>query len=175
MPTPSSGTLVSPTSPDSQHRDALSARSLCPPEESRISSTSPTAASHVLPGCPVDTRTKAANTSPESPSRDIPTPMTATDDGAEEQRMPISPSVAQRSSPFPSHRVCHASTMSYVALVFTDTDPSFFPIPPLHSFGPGAASRAARPRIASSMKLKWRSSMSTCASRLCADICASKA
>jgi hypothetical protein len=135
----------------------------------------------------LETHTKPADARIEPPARDIPTPMTSTDEGAEEQRISqISPTstitpaltsllIGQLSSPYPAHRVCHiypATNQRYLAL--TDSSSSLCPIAHRPSSAPAAASRAAKHPIGSSTKSRSRSSMSICASHLCVDICASK-
>lgn len=67
---------------------------------------------------PAETHSKPPNASIEAPNRDIPTPMTATDDGAEDQRasqasplsanapVPIRYTPSHLAAPFPAHRVC---------------------------------------------------------------------
>jgi hypothetical protein len=66
---------------------------------------------------PPENHTKPPSTSIEAPNCDTPTPMTSTDDGAEEQRTsqpsplsanapaPVLPSPSHLTSPFPTHRV----------------------------------------------------------------------
>jgi len=136
MPTPDDA-IVSPV----EHED-MNARTTCPPDESRSGdgralnelrhSSHDSNATHVahvptqLPtpppqDCPehaqtpADSHTKPSGAEIETPNRDIPTPMTATDDGTEEQRTsqaspltataPVSLLAHHLSSPFPAHRV----------------------------------------------------------------------
>jgi len=141
MPTPND--VVSPI-----EHESIANRATCPPDESRISSaqelnqTSDTnASSNVEPTIdapmqlptpppqdsvaraqpPSESHTKPSSAHIEAPSRDIPTPMTATtDDSTEEQRIsqasplsaatpaPTSLLASHLSSPFPAHRVRNA-------------------------------------------------------------------
>ncbi|KAJ4372875.1 hypothetical protein N0V83_003166 [Neocucurbitaria cava] len=134
----------------SEH-ESIAGRTTCPPEESRITATRAlnqdadiTAASNVesAPDAPMqqptpppqelpvhaqspgDAHSKPASTDIDAPSRDIPTPMTATDDGGEEQRtsqasplsanapVPLSLLAHQLSSPFPAYRFLPNSSSS---------------------------------------------------------------
>jgi hypothetical protein len=115
MPTPDDATMVSP----SVEHESITGRTTCPPEESRIltttthelnearnsaSDSNASSAPHVpmqqptppqdsptRAQTPTDTHSKPSSTDIEAPSRDIPTPMTATDDGTEERTSQASP------------------------------------------------------------------------------------
>jgi hypothetical protein len=139
MPTPDDEAMVLPV-----EHESIAGRPTCPPEESRIIAThelnEPRGSTHdsnasSMPHVPMqqptpspqnsrehtqapdDIHTKLSSTDVDSPNRDIPTPMTATDDGTEEQRTshvsplstaaPASLLASHLSSPFPAHRVCH--------------------------------------------------------------------
>lgn len=137
MPTPDDA-MVSPV-----EHESIASRATCPPEEARnitarelnaareymandinVESTpdvpmqQPTPPPQDSPAAqsPAETHSKPSSADIDAPSRDIPTPMTATDDGAEEQRTsqasplpattPVSLLTSHLSSPFPAHRVC---------------------------------------------------------------------
>jgi hypothetical protein len=139
MPTPDDEAMISPV-----EHESVAGRTTCPPEEARIIAThelNETRGSNhdsnarAVPDVPMqqptpspqnsrehtqapdDIHTKLSSTDVETPSRDIPTPMTATDDGTEEQRTsqvsplstvaPVSLLANHLSSPFPARRVCH--------------------------------------------------------------------
>ncbi|CAA9958749.1 hypothetical protein P3342_003652 [Pyrenophora teres f. teres] len=143
MPTPDDA-MVSPM----EHED-MNTRTTCPPDESRTGdgralnelrhSSHDSNATHVpdvptqLPtpppqDCPehtqmpADSHTKPSGADIETPNRDIPTPMTATDDGTDEQRTsqaspltataPVSLLAHHLSSPFPAHRFLPNSSSS---------------------------------------------------------------
>ncbi|OAL42929.1 hypothetical protein IQ07DRAFT_667004 [Pyrenochaeta sp. DS3sAY3a] len=148
MPTPDDA-MVSPV-----EHESIAGRSTCPPEDARIlpsgldmnaarSETAaatgesapqvpmqqPTPPPHDEPGVapsPAEPHRKPASPDDiESPSRDIPTPMTATDDGADEQRTaqasplsatippaPIASLPSHLASPFPVHRFLPNSSSS---------------------------------------------------------------
>ncbi|KAI4912427.1 hypothetical protein J4E90_005830 [Alternaria incomplexa] len=136
MPTPDDEAMVSPV-----EHESIAGRPTCPPEESRVIAThelNETRGAHddsnasAVPDVPMqqptpspqnsrehtqapdDIQTKLPGTDRDSPTRDIPTPMTVTDDGTEEQRTshvsPLSPAAptsllaSHLSSPFPAHR-----------------------------------------------------------------------
>jgi hypothetical protein len=127
MPTPDDEAMVSPV-----EHESIAGRTTCPPEDARIIPThelndtpspsvpmqqpTPSPQSSREPTqAPDDIHSKISSTNIEAPSRDIPTPMTATDDGTEEQRTsqasplstaaPVSLLANHLSSPFPAHRV----------------------------------------------------------------------
>ena len=141
MPTPDDEAMVSPV-----EHESIAGRPTCPPEESRVIAThelNDTRGAHddsnasAVPDVPMqqptpspqnsrehtqapdDIQTKLPSTDRDSPTRDIPTPMTATDDGTEEQRTshvsplsPVAPTsllASHLSSPFPAHRVGQTS------------------------------------------------------------------
>jgi hypothetical protein len=145
MPTPDDA-MVSPV-----EHESIAGRSTCPPEESRVTPTRalsqtpdfnansngdsvidvpmqlPTPppqepSSRAQP--PPEPHSKPSSARIEAPARDTPTPMTSTDDGAEEQRIsqasplsatappPTSPYASHLSSPFPAHRVCDSDILS---------------------------------------------------------------
>ncbi|EUC31282.1 hypothetical protein COCCADRAFT_101680 [Bipolaris zeicola 26-R-13] len=143
MPTPDDAMV-----PSVEH-ESIAGRATCPPDESRsitaqelnqlrLSSHSSDAsrASHApmqqpTPPpqdspehgqTPADTHSKPSTADIETPARDIPTPMTATDDGSEEQRTsqaspqsaitPVSLLANHISSPFPAHRFLPNSSSS---------------------------------------------------------------
>lgn len=139
MPTPDD-VVVSPVE---QHESSLTNRATCPPDDIRISTahalsstrdssvsddvdparrrpaqqqpTPPHGAREQSPG---ETHVKPSGASIEAPNRDIPTPMTATDDGAEDQRTSLASPLSATASapirfthshlaaPFPAYRVC---------------------------------------------------------------------
>jgi glucose-induced degradation protein 4 len=140
MPTPDDAVV----SPVEQHESSIANRTTCPPDDARISTfhdpsnaRDSSASNHVDSAqrrpmqqqpptppphgtreqSPAETHIKPPSASIEAPNRDIPTPMTATDDGAEDQRTslasPLSATapVAIRftpshlAAPFPSRRV----------------------------------------------------------------------
>ena len=188
MPTPDDAIV-------SEH-ESIAGRATCPPEESRIITTHElneqvdiTTASNVAsaPDAPMqqptpppqespvhaqmsgEAHSKPASTDIEAPSRDIPTPMTATDDGGEEQRtsqasplsanapVPVSLLANQLSSPFPAYRVCTTKSIPRTICrhsSYADVQYSFSPTRPLPSSAPVAASRAAKHQTGSSTK--WR-------------------
>jgi hypothetical protein len=191
MPTPDDA-IVSPV-----EHESTTSRTTCPPDELRITTARElnesldfNAASNVestmdipmqLPTPPPqeppahaqpppDSHTKPANTHIEAPARDIPTPMTSIDDGAEEQRTsqlsPLSTAVptptsllaGQLSSPFPAHRVRYnpPCIVTPNCSSFADGLCSLFPTAPRPSSVPAAASKAAKPLIASNTKSKSR-------------------
>jgi hypothetical protein len=137
MPTPDDAT-VSPV-----EHESIAGRATCPPEEARITSahepneahgssasnnvesimeapmqqpTPPPQEPSTQAQSPSEDHTKTSNTI-EAPNRDIPTPMTTTDDGSEEQRTsqasplsanapaPVSALASHLASPFPAYRV----------------------------------------------------------------------
>jgi len=125
MPTPDD-VMGSPV-----EHESIAGRTTCPPEDARIIPThelndtpspsvpmqqpTPSPQSSREPTqAPDDIHSKISSTNIEAPSRDIPTPMTATDDGTEEQRTsqasplstaaPVSLLANHLSSPFPAHR-----------------------------------------------------------------------
>jgi hypothetical protein len=137
MPTPDDEAMVLPV-----EHESIAGRTTCPPEDARIIAThelnqtrssdhnsnansvphvpmqqpTPSPQSSREPTqAPDDTHGKISSANIEAPSRDIPTPMTATDDGTEEQRTsqasplstaaPTSLLASHLSSPFPAHRV----------------------------------------------------------------------
>lgn len=130
MPTPSDVLPV--------EHESIANRATCPPDESRITSahelntpsheepaidapmqlpTPPPQESPAGAQPPPESHSKPTGAHIEAPSRDIPTPMTATDDGSEDQRtshasahpasasVPASLLASHLSSPFPTHRV----------------------------------------------------------------------
>jgi hypothetical protein len=136
MPTPDDEAMVLPV-----EHESIAGRTTCPPEDARIIAThelnqtrssdhnsnansvphvpmqqpTPSPQSSREPTqAPDDTHGKISSANIEAPSRDIPTPMTATDDGTEEQRTsqasplstaaPTSLLASHLSSPFPAHR-----------------------------------------------------------------------
>ena len=143
MPTPDDAML----SPPAEHESLFAGRATCPPEESRVHTpremttepiftanaevdssivpptqqpTPPPAEQDVMDAQPsVESHGKSgSNTEIDGPSRDIPTPISATDEVGDEQRnvqaspisatAPTQPSWSQPSvfaSPFPNHRV----------------------------------------------------------------------
>lgn len=144
MPTPDDA-MVAPV-----EHESIAGRSTCPPDDARnptahemnAARTSLSAANvAAAPSMPMQQPTPPPQDEPgvapspaeahrkpsspddiDSPSRDIPTPMTATDDGADEQRTaqasplsatippaPISSFASHLASPFPVHRVCIAA------------------------------------------------------------------
>lgn len=138
MPTPDDA-MVSPV-----EHESIASRATCPPEDARTTtahdshgsddngtrdrhgdsahdvamqdSTPPRQQSPANAQTLTDAHSKPAGADIETPNRDTPTPMTATDDGADEQRTsqtsPLSPTTPvslyahHLSSPFPAHRVC---------------------------------------------------------------------
>lgn len=140
MPTPDD-VVVSPVE---QHESSVANRATCPPEEARTSSPhessntrgisasndvdpaqrrsmlqQPTPPPHgTREQSPVETHSKPSSASIDAPNRDIPTPMTATDDGTEDQRTslasplsatapaPIRFNPSHLAAPFPAYRVC---------------------------------------------------------------------
>jgi hypothetical protein len=119
---------------------------------------------------PTETHSKPSGASIESPNRDIPTPMTSTDDGAEDQRAsqssplcanapaPIRYTPSYLAAPFPDHRVCPIIRLSEEPAFkasCADNRRSSFQIHPPHSCALAAASRAVKPPTASSMR--WTS------------------
>jgi hypothetical protein len=140
MPTPDDA-IVSPV-----EHESITGRTTCPPEESRIHGlnaapnsinndnddasttrhvpmqqpTPPRQDSPAETQTLVDTHTKPSSTDTEVPI-DIATPMTATDDGTEEQRTshasplsataPVSLLANHLSSPFPAHRVRNSDSV----------------------------------------------------------------
>jgi hypothetical protein len=141
MPTPSDVLPV--------EHESIANRATCPPDESRITTAHElNAPSHDEPAIdapmqlptpppqeplagaqsPPESHNKPSSAQIEAPSRDIPTPMTATDDGTEDQRashaspihatVPASLLVSHLSSPFPAHRVRH--TLEHVGCTVSD-------------------------------------------------------
>ena len=130
--------------PDDVEHESIANRATCPPEEARISTThelsdihdssanndggaaqqrpmqqQPTPPPHgTRERSPTETHSKPSSASIDAPNRDTPTPMTATDDGAEDQRAaqasplsatapaPIRSTPSHLASPFLTHRVC---------------------------------------------------------------------
>lgn len=136
MPTPDDA-MVSPV-----EHESITGRATCPPDESRASTAhelsgprqtthdsnaspardapmqQPTPPPHDEPDHgqpPADAHSKPSTADIEAPARDIPTPMTATDEGTDEQRpaqpspqstiTPVSLLANHISSPFLAHRV----------------------------------------------------------------------
>ena len=204
MPTPDD--VVSPV----EHE-----RATCPPEDARISNAHDlndtrdgSASNHVEPArrrpmqqqptppphgtreqSPSETHSKPSSASIEAPNRDTPTPMTATDDGAEDQRAsqasplsanapaPIRYTPSHLAAPFPGHRVClpiRLEGQSVYETLFADKRRSSSPIHPPRFSALAAASKAVKPPTASSMRWTLKSNMLTCASHSCVDICAYK-
>jgi len=150
--------MVSPV-----EHESIAGRPTCPPEESRVIAThelNETRGAHddsnasAVPDVPMqqptpspqnsrehtqapdDIQTKLPGTDRDSPTRDIPTPMTATDDGTEEQRTshvsPLSPAAptsllaSHLSSPFPAHRVRQTSMHAEQCAKYTLLMPTQF-------------------------------------------------
>jgi hypothetical protein len=207
MPTPDDA-MLSPI----EHESSTS-RATCPPDEARIATTHelnqppgfnannnvessidvpmqlPTpppqdSPAHAPPS--PETHIKPASARIEAPNRDTPTPMTAIDDGTEEQRtsqvLPLAASApgsapllaSHLASPFPAHRVRIPYILILHKFESADAACSFYPTvhPPFSA--PAAGSKEVRLPIASSTKWKSRSNMLICASHSCADTCASK-
>jgi hypothetical protein len=143
MPTPDDAM----PSPPAEHESSFASRATCPPEDSRIHTPHEIATEPVFPTndegdisiipptqqptpppaerdvlndaqTPPESHPKSASAELDGPSRDIPTPISATDEGPEEQRnhqvsplsatapIPVSwPQPSIFASPFPSHRV----------------------------------------------------------------------
>lgn len=123
------------------------------------------APAHALPS--PESHTKPESARIEAPNRDIPTPMTATDDGADEQRAsqtsplsanapsPTSLLASHLSSPFPAQRVCGLQMPCSTHCVANE-DYSSFPIAPPRSSDPAVASEEAKRPIANSTRSKSR-------------------
>ncbi|KAG9187038.1 hypothetical protein G6011_10146 [Alternaria panax] len=135
MPTPDDEAMVSPV-----EHESIAGRTTCPPEDARVIAThelnetrSPSHDSNAnsVPDVPMqqptpspqssreptqapdDIHSKISSTNIEAPSRDIPTPMTTTDDGTEEQRTSQASLLASHlSSPFPAHRFLPSTSSS---------------------------------------------------------------
>ncbi|KAL5115209.1 hypothetical protein ACEQ8H_006883 [Pleosporales sp. CAS-2024a] len=126
MPTPDDA-MLSPV----EHEASTASRTTCPPDDARSATAherSPSPAFHgssngvaaidvpmQLPTPPSpESRSKPSSARIEAPNRDTPTPMTATDDGADDQRTSQAPSfgpcaaqpvlASHLSSPFPARR-----------------------------------------------------------------------
>lgn len=151
MPTPDDA-IPSPV-----EHESTASRTTCPPDEARIananelnasprfndgSNVGPTidvpmqlptpplqdTSAHAPPSSGSDSHSKPSSARIEAPNRDTPTPMTATDDGAEEQRTsqasPLAPGPAplfsnHLTSPFPAQRVRHPRNWSCVKISLT--------------------------------------------------------
>ncbi|KAF2131307.1 hypothetical protein P153DRAFT_429638 [Dothidotthia symphoricarpi CBS 119687] len=134
MPTPNDAML----SPPVEH-GSTAGHATCPPDESRIASTvemmesgtmatnniaasalepsmqQPTPPPEVSPAPqPLSVDFKPANTHTETPTRDTPTPMTATDDGTEDQRASqTSPLSANTTTPAPTSLLASQLSLPY--------------------------------------------------------------
>jgi hypothetical protein len=143
MPTDDIAATVTP--PVDEHESPLAGRSTCPPEElrihpSRIVDIAPSSHNAIEDHAPTDVRaqqptppptddpsspartpspsdshSKPTDASVEVPTRDIPTPMSAPDDGADDQRVahpsPLS-ATASLSTSWPQQR--HAAVAPYI-------------------------------------------------------------
>jgi hypothetical protein len=141
---------------DSSQRPRMQQQPTPPPHGSREQS-------------PTETHSKPSSASIEAPNRDIPTPMTAIDENAEDQRAsqasplsaiapaPIRYNTSQLAAPYPAHRVCltRATPLIFRTLL-TNVRRSFSPTHRLRSSVLVADSRAARPPTVSSTKWTLR-------------------
>lgn len=118
---------------------------------------------------PAETHSKPSSASIEAPNRDIPTPMTAIEDNADDQRAsqasplsatapaPIRYTPSHLAAPYPAHRVRSSCAPPCILGVRpTDIPRSFSPIRRPHSSVLVADSRAARPPTVSSTKWTLR-------------------
>ncbi|KAF1834250.1 hypothetical protein BDW02DRAFT_569265 [Decorospora gaudefroyi] len=144
MPTPDDAMAL----PAVEQHESITSRTTCPPEELRIIATAevndtrpdasdsnassapnvpmqqptpPPEDASARAQTPTDTPSKPSSSDIDAPSRDIPTPMTATDDGTEERpsqaspmstTAPVSLLPSHLSSPFPAHRFLPVTSSS---------------------------------------------------------------
>jgi hypothetical protein len=180
--------------------ESAAAHTTCPPDDARMyaahdpdsarhDSADEHADDHVVSRHPApppaEAHTKPAAADMDALTRDIPTPMTTTDDGTDDHRAsqpsPLSTTApaslplaaSQLTWPFPAQRVRRSAP--HARMQHPANGPySSSQTRPLPCCAPAAVSEAARHQTASSTRSRSSCSMSTCASRSCADTCASK-